>query len=86
MKKIAARQTKYNQKALLFHSLYLLIHTDSEMLLWPNSPLLVLLQFVDPNMLWGNEREALQEGETTLPLLHELACMADPNDYSTHEN
>jgi hypothetical protein len=48
---------------MLFHSLYLLIHPDSEKLLWPTSPLLVLLQFVDPNVLPGNdEREALQEG------------------------
>jgi hypothetical protein len=48
MKKIAAGQTKRYQQYLLLHSLYLLIHTDSEKLLWPNSPLLVLLQFVDP--------------------------------------
>jgi hypothetical protein len=89
MKKLAARETKHNQKALLFHSLYLLIHTNSEKLLWPNSPLLVLLQFVDPNMLSGHDHKALQEeGTSRVTLLHHLARMADPTsiDYSTHEN
>jgi hypothetical protein len=76
MKKIAARETKRNQKELLFFSLYLLIHTKSEKLLWPNSPLLVLLQFVDPNML----------AEARGTLLHVLAYLADPSDYSTQEN
>jgi hypothetical protein len=87
MKKFAARETKHNQKALLFHTLYLLIHTNSEKLLWPNSPLLVLLQFVDPNML--HDHEASQEGGTSrVTLLRHLARMADPTtiDYSTHEN
>jgi hypothetical protein len=81
MKKIAARQTKRNQKALLFHSLYLLIHIDSEKLLWPNSPLLVLLQFVDPNVLPEN-------GEIISTPLHKLACLADAtiSDYSAQEN
>jgi hypothetical protein len=77
MKKIAARQPKYIQKALLFHSLYLLIHTESEMLLWSNSPLLVLLQFVDPNA---------PIPETRSTLLRKLASSADPSDYSTQEN
>jgi hypothetical protein len=88
MKKIAIRETKHNQKALLFHSLYLLLHTDSEKLLWPNSPLLVLLQFVDPNMRTGPDHEALQVGETHFTLLHHLTCMIDPtsSDYSTQEN
>jgi hypothetical protein len=45
MRVIAKRQTKYNQKLLLFHSLSLLIRSDSRMLSWPNSPLLILLQF-----------------------------------------
>jgi hypothetical protein len=49
------------------------------MLSWPNSPLLVLLQFVDPNVLIGDE-------ETRVTLLHTLADLADPFDYSTHEN
>jgi hypothetical protein len=88
MKKIVVRHTKHNRKVLLFHSLYLLIHTDSEKLLWPNSPLLVLLQFVDPNMLTGRDHEALQEGENRHTLLHHLAMLADPtsSDYSTQEN
>jgi hypothetical protein len=88
MKKIAAGQTKRYQQYLLLHSLYLLIHTDSEKLLWPNSPLLVLLQFVDPNMLYGNEPEVMQEGETIFTPLHHLAFMADPtiSNYSTQVN
>jgi hypothetical protein len=43
MKKIVVRETRYNLNLLLFHSTYLLIHTDSKMLTWPSSPLLVLL-------------------------------------------
>jgi hypothetical protein len=77
MKKIAARWTKCNREALLFHSLDLLLRADSEKLLWPNSPLRVLLQFVDPNV---------PTPETRGTLLHKLACMADPSDYSTHGN
>jgi ankyrin repeat protein len=46
---------------------------------WSNSPLLVLLQFVDPNMLFGNE-------ETSVTLLHDSVDLADSLDYSTHEN
>jgi hypothetical protein len=88
MKKIATRETTNNQKAMLLHSLILLIHTKSEKLLWPNSPLLVLLQFVDPNMLTGRDHEALQEGENRHTLLHHLAMLADPtsSDYSIQEN
>jgi hypothetical protein len=86
MKKIAKRQTKYNQKFLLSHSMHLLVWFDSEMLSWPNSPLLVMLQFVDPNVLSGREHEPLQEGETRLTPLHHLAKLADPSVYSTHEN
>jgi hypothetical protein len=78
MKKIAKRQTKSNQKLMLFHSLYFLARSDSEMLSWPNSPLLVLLQFVDPNLLLGYEA-------TNTTLLHQLAILAAPSDYSTHE-
>jgi ankyrin repeat protein len=48
------------------------------MLSWPNSPLLVLLQFVDPNMLARDE-------EMIVTPLHDLATLADPSDYSTHE-
>jgi ankyrin repeat protein len=75
MKKIAKRQTTYNQKIMLFHSLHFLARSKSEMLSWPNSPLLVMLQFVDPNMLSG-------EGAP----LHQLAFLADPFDYSTHKS
>jgi hypothetical protein len=78
MKKVARRQTKHHQKFLLLYSLKFLGRSDSEMLSWPNSPLLVLLQFVDPNMLSGNE------GMRVTPL-DALTNLADPFDYSTHE-
>jgi hypothetical protein len=86
MKTIARRQTKHNQKFLLFHSFYLLVRSDSEMLSWPNSPLLVLLQFVDPNVLTGDEDAPVQEGGTRCTLLHHLTDLASPRNYSTHQN
>jgi hypothetical protein len=79
MKKFAKRQSKYHQKFLLFHSLRFLARSDSDMLSWPNSPLLVLLQFVDPNVLFG-------QGVTRVTPLIQLADLADPFDYSTHES
>ena len=39
----------------------------------------MLLQFVDPNVLFGNEA-------ASFTLLHRLADLANPFDYSTHEN
>jgi hypothetical protein len=87
MRKIAERQTKHNQKFLLMHSLHFLIRSsDSKMLSWPNSPLLVLLEFVDPNVLTGDDDAPLQEGQARVTPLHMLADMADPSDYSTHKN
>jgi hypothetical protein len=88
MKKIVIRETRHSREVLLGHSLNLLLHTDSEKLLWPNSPLLVLLQFVDPNALTGPDHEALQEGETRVTLLHLLTYLTDPigSDYVTQEN
>jgi hypothetical protein len=86
MKNIVKRMSKLGHKMLLFHSLYLLIHSDSEKLSWPNSPLLVLLEFVDTNVLNGDEDAPLQEGDSRASALHVLANMADPSDYSTHEN
>jgi hypothetical protein len=88
IKKITKRETKRNQRFLLFHSLRFLIRiSNSEMLSWPNSRLLVLLQFVDPRVLSRREEhEPLQEGETRATLLHDLAELVDPSDYSTHEN
>jgi hypothetical protein len=86
MKKIAKQQTKPNQVFLLFHSLYFLIHSDSKMLSWPNSPLLVMLQFVNPNVLAEDEDEPLQEGDSRETPLHHLTSMADPFSYSTHVN
>jgi hypothetical protein len=79
MKKIAKRQTKQTQKFLLHYSLNFLARSDSEMLSWPNSPLLVLLQFVDPNVLFG------EKGTSVTPL-DILTILADAFDYSTHEN
>jgi hypothetical protein len=44
-----------------------------------------MLEFVDPNVLSGDEHTPLQEGETRNTLLHELAYLAAPSDHSTHE-
>jgi hypothetical protein len=79
MKKIAKRMTKQNREAFVYYSLYLLVHSDhSEKLLWPNSPLLVLLHFVKPNVL--------SQGETGETPLHYLIYLAAPEDYSTQVN
>jgi hypothetical protein len=86
MKKIAKRQSKTKQQALMFFSLSLLTRSDSQMLSWPNSPLLVLLQFVDPNVLFGHDHPSLREGEKRVTPLYFLADLADPSDYSTHVN
>jgi hypothetical protein len=56
------------------------------MLSWPNSQLLVLLRFVDPNVLCGRESPPLQEGEVRATPLHILADLAAPSDVSTHDN
>jgi ankyrin repeat protein len=85
MRTIAERHiTHDDQKFLLGHSLVELIHSDPEKLSWPNSPLLVVLQFVDPNVLSGDEDTPLQQGERRLTPLHHVAKMADHSDYSTH--
>jgi hypothetical protein len=86
MSKIAKRTPAYNQMILLFQSIRLLVHSDSEMLSWPNSPLLVMLQFVDPNVLSGDEHDALEEGQSRETPLHDLADLSDPSDFSTHKN
>jgi hypothetical protein len=89
MKKIAKRQTKCNQKFLLFHSLYLLVFSDTKKLRWPNSPLLVLLQLVDPNVLCGEgpvPEGLVPEGYARFTPLHEVSTLQDPHDYSTHVN
>jgi hypothetical protein len=63
MKKYAKRQIERKLRIILFYSLKFLIRSsDSEMPSWPNSPLLVMLQFVDPNVLSRDEHERLQEG------------------------
>jgi hypothetical protein len=81
MKKYAKGQHKNTQKFLLIQSLYVLIRSPSEKLLWPNSPLLVILQFVDANVL-----HAGADGDEEFTPLHHLADMANPFDYSTHVN
>jgi hypothetical protein len=86
MKKIIKRQTKHTQKILLFQSLYSLIRSDSERLSWPNSPLLVSLQFDDPNLLSGRDNEPLQERQSSETPLHLLADLADPSDCLPHRN
>jgi hypothetical protein len=80
MRKIAERQIKPNQKVLLFYSFCFLVWSDSEMLSWPNSPLLVFLQIFDPNVLSEGD------GAPRITPLHTLAQLADLSDYSTHEN
>jgi hypothetical protein len=77
MKKIAKHQVKQNQKFLLIRSLYLLLRSNLEMLSWPNSPLLVMLHFVSPHVMSGDEA-----GVTPL---HYLADVKDPCNYSIHE-
>jgi hypothetical protein len=80
MNKYAKSQIKENQMYLVYHSLNVLVRSSNlEMLSWPNSPLLVMLQFVDPNELFGGE-------ETSATLLRMLAQLLDPSEYSTHEN
>jgi hypothetical protein len=80
MTKFSKKLTKSNQEALLMQSLRFLVRSsNSEMLSWPNSPLLVALQFIDTNVLIGNE-------VSRFTLLHHLAKLADTFDYTTHEN
>jgi hypothetical protein len=86
MKEYAGQQTKHNQIFLLWHSLRFLARSDLKMLSWPNSPLLVMLQLVDANAMPRDEHDPLQEGEMHFTPLHYLADLADPADYSTHEN
>jgi hypothetical protein len=80
MRKIVKPQNKQNQKWMLFHNLHFLAYSDSKMLSWPNSPLLVMLQPVDPDVLSPSGEE-----NRNAPL-HYVAHLADPFDYSTHEN
>jgi hypothetical protein len=78
MEKYSKRQVKGYQEFLLFHSLFFLVRSsNSEMLSWPNSPLLVMLELVVPNIVSGHEE---------FTPLHHLADLEDTFDYSTHEN
>jgi hypothetical protein len=81
MKNYAKRQAKHNQLFLLFYSLHILLRSDSKMLSWPNCPLLVMLQVVDPNVLTGDKNTSVQDTP-----LYVLAGLADHSDYCTHEN
>jgi hypothetical protein len=83
MKKIVMRQPRIFREAFLSHSLPLLIRSQSEKLLWPSSPLLVMLQLVDPNIGVGCGLYEEIKGSTPL---HLLAYLVDHSDYSTHEN
>jgi hypothetical protein len=87
-KKIAEQKTtKSYQKFLLFQSVHLLVHSyDSKMLSWPNSPLLVLIQLVGPNVLAGDDDEPLEEVADRPTPLYLLVELVDPSDYSTHKN
>jgi hypothetical protein len=79
MTRFARRQTKSEKKGMFYHSLHFLARfCNSEMLSWPNSPLLVMLQFVDPNDMTIGEMKGT-------PLLL-LADLADASEYSTHVN
>jgi hypothetical protein len=89
MRKIAERQTKQIHTFLIFHSLHFLLLSDKKKLSWPNSPLLVLLQVVDPVDLKVPDG-ALQQGELhdlagETPL-HDLARQSNTSDNSAHEN
>jgi hypothetical protein len=87
MKKIVKRQTKHYQKYLLFHSVRSLVYSsNSEKLSWPNSPLLVMLQLVGPNIMSRDGYGPFQEGQVQETPLHQLAFLADLFDYSTHQN
>jgi hypothetical protein len=88
MKKIATRQTKQTQKVMLFHSISLLMRTDSKKLRWPNSPLRIMLQFVDANMHWATaqEKDLPEDLATGLTPLHHLSSQADPKHHSFHKN
>jgi hypothetical protein len=79
MKKIAKRQFKRTQQFLLSYSLYLLARSDPEMLSWPNSPLLVMLQFVDLNMMSGDE-------DAHGTPLHDLTNLVAHSGFKSHIN
>jgi hypothetical protein len=62
------------------------MHTDSKKLRWPNSPLRIMLQFVDANVRLGAATEEDPRGELGLTPLHHLPYQADPKDQSFHKN
>jgi hypothetical protein len=67
-----------------YHSLLFLTRSNSKMLSWPNnSPLLVLLQFVDFNVLSGDKDAELREGGTDYSAPSLGSILTDPIDYAT---
>jgi hypothetical protein len=59
------------------------MRTDSRKLQWPNSPLRIMLQFVDANQRWADSQEELATGRAPL---HHLSYEVDPDDLSFHRN
>jgi ankyrin repeat protein len=84
MKKIAKRWDECTEHCLMLHSLRFLARSSkSEMLSLPNSPLLVLLQFVDANVVLFGDAPLTQVGQTKATPLHHVSTLVDPFDYST---
>jgi hypothetical protein len=77
MKEIATRETEDNQKVMIIHSISLLMRTDSKKLRWLNSPLRIMLLFVDANV---------RKLATGFAPLHHLSYQVDPKDHSFHRN
>jgi hypothetical protein len=82
MKKFV-RQSNYPPDYFWFRSITLLLRADSKMLLWPSNPFIVLLEFVDPDLLWESQEK---EDDMRSTMLHWLAEAADPNDIKVQEN
>jgi hypothetical protein len=80
MKKLI-RQSNYPLDYFWFCSITLLLRADSKMLLWPSNPFIVLLEFVDPDLLWKEQGDDVRS-----TMLHWLAEAADPNDIKVQEN
>jgi hypothetical protein len=63
----------------MYQTFNFLVLSDLKMFSWPNSPLLVSLQIVDPNVLSGDEDAPLQEVDVRVTPLHQLADPPDPS-------
>jgi hypothetical protein len=86
MKKIAAQQIQCVQQVMMFYSISILMRTDSKKLRWPNSPLRIMLLFVDANVRLADaeEEESREELATGPTPIHHLSGLADPKDHSFH--